>query len=149
MTRNDWLKTPYAATDAKNPQADVTRLLDRYRIVNRQWTEHPGPNGRPAVTLRFELRSKTYRMTIETLAVERAEPAELAKQAMRVIYWTLKPVLENLLVFMPPERALLPYLETPEGPTVYDGLVPHLPKLTANDLLGFAAKALPAPTDAH
>ena len=146
--RGEWLKTPYAGSDAKDPERAVMDLLEGYGVQQRQWTDHKGPNGRVAVTLRFQLNEKVYRISIETLDVARAEPRELRKQALRVIYWTLKPLLENALLFGGPDRLLLPFMEDDTGRTVYEQLQPYLSeqKFQAKHLLGYATRpALPAP----
>lgn len=148
--RGDWLKsTPYAGSTAQRPESSINDLLETYGVTTKQWTDHPGPNGRAAVTIRFNLNGHTYRVTIETLDVSRAEPRELRMQALRVIYWTLKPLMENALVFGGPDRLLLPFMEDDSGKTVYEGLRPHIEdgKLSAKALLGYAIapKALPEP----
>lgn len=146
--RKDWLQTPYAGSDAKDPERAVMELLEGYGVSNRQWTDHRGPNNRPAVTLRFEMAARTYRISIETLDVPRAEAKELRKQALRVIFWTLKPLLENALLFGGPDRLLLPFMEVDSGLTVFEQLQPFMdgPKFQAKALIEFAQRpALPAP----
>lgn len=147
MGRGAWDRTPYSSGKAKTPDASITTLLEKYGVVEHQITNHRGPNGRPAITVRFVLRGRGYRFSIETLDAKDIEPEKLVKQVKRVIYWTLKPTLETLLVFMPPEQALLPFLEDASGQTVYEGLAKHLPKLTSQGLDTWARSlpALPAP----
>lgn len=149
--RSAWLKTtPYAGTDAKDPMRAVDELLAGYGVVTKQWTDHPGPNGRAAVTVRFNLQDKTYRVMVESLDVRNATPVELRKQVLRVIFWTLKPLLENALLFGGPDRLLLPFMEDSEGQTVYERMQPYIggPTLQARDLLGYTQRlALPAPTE--
>lgn len=147
--RNRWLKTPYAGTEAKDPMRAVDDLLAVYAVTFKQWTDHTGPNGRPAVTVRFNLQDKTYRVAVETLDVPTASATELRKQVLRVIYWTLKPLLENALLFGGPDRLLLPFMEDDSGQTIYDQMQPYLgtERLKAKDLLGFTQRlaALPSP----
>lgn len=148
--RGDWLKnTPYAGSDAKNPEKAINDLLEEYGVVSKQWTDHPGPNGRAAVTIRFNLVGRTYRIMVETLDVPRAEPRELRMQVLRVIFWTLKPLLENSLIFGGIDRLLLPFMEDDTGATVYEQLSPHMTneRFAARALIQYATQrpALPAP----
>ena len=145
--RKTWLKqTPYSGSDAKDPERAISELLMGFGVKTKQFTDHTGPNGRPAVTVRFVLAEKTYRVSVETLDVPQATPHELRKQVLRVMFWTLKPLLENALLFGGPDRLLLPFMEDDQGMTVYEQLAPHLDKLKAKDLLGYTQRlALPAP----
>lgn len=145
----EWRKTPYAKSDATRADEAIVKLLDRYRISTRQWTEHPGPNGRPAVTLRFIMGGKAYRFGLETLNVSGADASDLMRQIKRAMYWHLKTTLENLCVFMPPEQALLPFLESATGETVYEGIKDYIGGITTKQLhqWGEKAKALPAPRE--
>lgn len=147
-TLADWQKTPYATSKADDTESAMNKLLAKYGVVHRQWTDHPGPNGRPAVTLRFSMAGLTYRVTVETLDVPRAEAAALRRQVLRNIFWTIKPLLENSLLFGGPDRLLLPFVEADDLTTVYDRLAPHLRTgpLAAKDLLGAVQQlALPEP----
>jgi hypothetical protein len=161
MGKGAWQRTPYAETDAKDTDRQIYALLDKYQIRERQWTEHTGAHGRPAVTLTFITSGKTYRVSIESLDVNGVPPDRLIRQAKRVLYWTLKPTLENAIVFAADdaaegrnaglERLLLPFLVDNEGMTVYDRIQPHLKQVKAQALItaGRQMAALPAPEDRH
>lgn len=148
MGRGAWERTPYAKTDAKNPDSAVNKLLDKYLIRQRQWTEDIGPNGRLRLTLQFIGDGKTYRIGLEVLDVTGVDEDQLARQIKRVIFWTLKPLLENAVVFgnKGREKLLLPFLVDNTGHTVYDQIAPHLTNINARSLLEVGRKlALPAP----
>lgn len=133
MNRVEWLKTPYAKSSASATDKDFERLLLKYKIDEHQWTQCRGPNGRPSVTLRFNLSHRTYRIQIETLDVDRAQPDELMLQAKRCLYWTLKTLLEMAIVFGSFERVAFAFLETNDGVTMFDAAGPHLKMLRAAD----------------
>lgn len=148
MGQGDWERTPYAKSDAKDPDRGLMQLLDKYQIVERQWTEHTGLTGRPACTLAFVINGKTYRITVETLDVTGVEKLQLVKQVKRVIFWTLKPLIENAVVFGPSglERLLLPFIVDNQGVTVYERMQPHLDLVKAQALVNVARQlALPGP----
>jgi len=63
LTRAQWSKTPYAGTGARNTEDSVYSLMRKYNIVNFQWTQGVGPNGRHAVMYRFELVGRGKRGT--------------------------------------------------------------------------------------
>jgi hypothetical protein len=137
MRRAEWNKTPYAGSTAKDTDADIKRLLAKYGVTATQVTEHAGPNGRPAYTLRFAHKDRTYRIPIETLHAE-ARPDELMTQAKRAVYHFLKTCLEATTLFFPAEQALFAFLEinTADGraATVYDVASQNLAHLTGGDL---------------
>ena len=130
MKRSEWLKTPYAASDARDPDRAIRDLLTKYGVKDVQVTETTGPNGRPEYSLRFILQSKTYRVALEVLHAD-ATPAELVKQVKRAVFHMLKSLLEFAAVFGPFERSLFAYLETPYGPTLYEAAAPTLAQLQA------------------
>lgn len=149
MQRREWEATPYAKTDAKDTDLAISKLLDKYKISERQWTEHKGQNGRPAFSLCFIVGGKTYRITVESLDVVGIEPDQLKKQIKRVIYWTLKPLIENSIVFGGEDgmqKLLLPFMVDDTGATVYEQMRPHLANVSAKALISVARRmALPAP----
>lgn len=151
LTAQQWRDTPYAGSDAKQPDAAITRLLDSYQIDERQWTEHRGPNSRPAMTLSFTTKGKTYRITVETLNAPQVEREKLVMQVKRAIYWTLKSLLESANIFGPEdneglERLLLPFLVDNTGMTTFDQLKPFLKDITPRSLIEAGQRmALPAP----
>lgn len=148
MTKTDWLKTPYARSESRT-DSQLMALLERYKITTHQITNHLGPNGRPAITLRFIFRGKAYRISGEVMDVDRAEPSALIHQTKRWIHWYLKCLLELVGFFGPAEQLLLGFLESGDGTTVYQAIQPHLAQMPAPaQLLAIARKelrALPAP----
>lgn len=130
LKRSDWLRTPYAKSTAKAPDAAIRTLLARYGVTDIQWTEGVGAEGRPAVMLRFILRGKGYKIKLDGLDAD-AEAAELLLQVKRAVFFQLKALLELAGVFAPPEKVLFAYLETPDGPTMYDAAQPYLEQLRA------------------
>lgn len=152
MGQGDWQRTPYSRSDAKDPERAMMMLLDKYAITERQWTEHKGESGRPACTLAFVTGGKTYRITVETLDVRDVDKSQLIKQVKRVIYWTLKPLLENAIVFGPAgmQRLLLPFIVDNSGATVYERIEPHLNDVNAQALISVGQRlALPEPKASH
>ena len=141
LTRAQWLKTPYAKSEARDPDGAIRALLGKYGVRDVQWTEAGGPSGRPACMLRFILKGKTYRVMIESLDAQ-ADAGELLKQVKRAIYFMLKSTLEITGVFCSAEQALFAWLELPGGQTLYEGAAPHLAKLNGPD---FSTLLLPAP----
>src|SRR5688572_12686126 len=98
MKRSEWAKTPYAKSMAQDPDAAIQKLLTKYGITETQWTTGSGPNGRPAVMLRFSLKGKGYRMMLETLDAE-ADRTELLRQIKRALFFYLKSTLEASQLF--------------------------------------------------
>jgi hypothetical protein len=131
MSRSEWRKTPYAASDARDPDKSIRDLLRKYAVADIQSTETTGPQGRPAFQVRFILRGKTYCVPVETLEAD-AGPDELLKQAKRAVYHMLKAMLEAAEVFWPAEQALFAFLEVPGGRGIlYDAARPALQRLEA------------------
>lgn len=150
MQRSDWDKTPYARSDARDPDSAIASLLDKYQIGERQWTEHNGIGGLPACSLCFVLKGKTYRITVGVLDCREVDIAQRKKQVKRVIFWTLKPLLENAVVFGPDgmRKLLLPFMVDGSGATVYDRIQPMIENVTAKALINYGKQmALPAPED--
>lgn len=133
MSRQEWAKTPYAKTDARDPDGAILSLLAKYRITTTQLTHGIGPNGRPAFSVRFMLDGRAYTILRETLHAD-APPDQLMKQVKRAIYYRLKVTLEDAAIF-PPEEALFPYLELPAagGATVYVTAQPALAQFKTPD----------------
>lgn len=151
LTSDQWKSTPYAGSDAKHSDAAITNLLNKYQIDERQWTEHKGEHGRPAITLAFTAKGKTYRVTIETLDAPTIEVSKRVLQVKRTMFWTLKPLLESAYIFGPDdddgmERLLLPFLVDNTGTTTFERLKPYLSEVTSRALIECGSKmALPAP----
>lgn len=143
-----WKLTPYATSDAKTPDRDIEKLLEKYKVTEHQTTKCRGPNGRPSVMIRFNLRDKTYRIAVETLDAQ-AEDAELLRQAKRAVFWMLKSALEAATLFFTPEEALFAFLELPDQSTTFEAMRPHLYQLTAENMgrmmLPTKVRQLPSP----
>lgn len=132
MSRQSWVKTPYAKTEARNVDSAVVKLLEKYTVTEYQWTRGIGPNGQPAVLLRFNLRGRAYRIMVESLNAD-ASKEELIRQAYRAIFHFLKSTLEMATVFFPLESLMFSFLELPDQTTMYESASPHLEKLTAGN----------------
>jgi hypothetical protein len=141
MSRADWRKTPYAASEARDPDKNIRDILVRYKVADIQSTETTGPNGRPSYFVRFKLAGKIYRVGMEVLNAQ-ASPDELMKQTKRAIFHLLKSLLEYSSVFAPVEQVLFAFIETPLGLTMYECAKPQLDKLEAPDFTRMLA--LPA-----
>jgi hypothetical protein len=135
LSRTEWAKTPYARSEAKNPDASITSLLAKYGIEDHQFAQGKGANGRRAVLLRFVMNGRAYRIALETLDAD-ATPEELTVQVKRVTYYYLKSVLEMSNIFISVEEALFAFMELPDGATTFEVAGP----LPAQD---FMAKLLP------
>jgi len=136
ISKQQWAATPYAGTQAQDPERDVHRLLEKYRVTERQWTHCRGANGRPLVALVFNLRGKAYRVAFEVLDCPAVDVAQRERQIVRVIYWTLKTALEAANIFLPTEKALMPYLILPDGSTMWEAAEPHMARLTVQNFSG-------------
>jgi hypothetical protein len=137
LSRSEWLKTPYAKSDAKNPDGAIQALLAKYGVVEVMTASYLGVNKRPGFGVRFVLKGKPYRVALETLNAD-ASPDELRVQVKRAVFHYLKSVLEVTGVFMSVEEALFAYLElpTPAGDgltTMFEYARPTVNKLTAPD----------------
>lgn len=131
MTRSEWLKTPYAGTEAKDPDRAIQQLLDKYGVRDIQWTIGTGPEGRRAAMLRFILDGKGYRLMLETLEAD-AKEIELLRQVKRAIFYTLKAALESAR-FFGPEKTLFAFLELPNGQTMHDAAALFMDRLAGPD----------------
>lgn len=138
LSRGEWRKTPYNDTTADTDRA-LARLLSKYEIEEYQWAQGK-LNDRPAVSLRFILRGKPYKIQLSTLDAD-ADRDELVAQVKRAIYYSLKSMLEFSSVFIAPEQALFAFLEIQEGVTLYELAAPRLSSLTAGSFM----KLLPPP----
>jgi hypothetical protein len=143
LSRSEWTRTPYAKSQAANPDAAIQSLLAKYGVRDIQWTADNGPNGRRAFQLRFVLKSKGYKIMLESLDAEASED-ELNRQIKRAIFFYPKSVLEVANVFITPEEALFAFLELPQGQTMYSGAAPYIDRLTGPD---FARLLLPGPVE--
>lgn len=124
MDRRDWQRTPYAMTNAQDPDAAVVKLLGKYAITKFS-TIHDTIAGRPGYGVRFQLNGLWYVVAFPTLDVDRVEPAHLLRQIKRLVFYTLKSLLETSSAFIAPEQLLLPFLEI-HGKTLYQQLEPKL-----------------------
>lgn len=127
MDRRAWLRTPYATTNAQDPDAAVVKLLGKYSIAKFS-TIHDTIAGRPGYGVRFQLNGLWYVVAFPTMDVKQVEPYQLLRQIKRLVFYTLKSLLETSSVFMPPEQLLLPFLEV-NGKTLYQQLEPKLDQL--------------------
>jgi hypothetical protein len=141
MQRKAWLKSPYAKSQAQNPDGALYTLLERYGVKSYELGQGEGPGGRRAVRLRVELKGAVYRFLLECLDAEASEE-ELIRQVKRALFYQLKSVLELASVFFPLEEALFAFRETRDGHTVWEAARPHLAALSAEH---FGRLALPAP----
>lgn len=140
LSRQEWQKTPYAQSEAKDPDKALRDLLTKRGVQDIQVTETRGPHGRPSYELRFGLKGKVYRIGLETLPVSQAKPDELLKQVKRAVYFLLKSTLEFATVFAPLDQVLFPYLEVDGRTTTYEAAKPFIDQLGPAGFL----KALPA-----
>lgn len=129
MKKTEWMKTPYAGTQAQNTEKDFSRLFEKYGIEQYQYSRGV-VNGRPAFQVRFVLNDKPYRFKLETLEVEGVADEKLISQLKRVLYFQLKSLFETATVFMTPEELMFSFLELPKG-TVYELAEKHMDKLGA------------------
>jgi len=143
LTRAEWRKTPYALSESADPDAHIRKLLDKYKIVKRQFTESIGPSGRPQFILRFELNDLVYRIDREVLLAD-APPDSLMRQVKRAVYYWLKVTLEDAVCWGPLEKLLLHAVESKDGVTVYEWASPNIPALQS---AGSPFLALPAKGD--
>ncbi|MBL8824865.1 MAG: hypothetical protein JNJ77_19925 [Planctomycetia bacterium] len=125
MDRSAWLKTPYANTSAKDPDSAITALLQKYQVVHFSTTHAPGPGGNPGYGVRFELGGLWYVVAFESLSVKGVDPRQLLNQVKRVVYYTLKTLLEASEVFVSRQKLLLPFLEV-GGMNLYEQMKPFL-----------------------
>lgn len=52
LSRTEWRKTPYAETEARNPDTAILELLRQRGVKDIQPTYTTGPNGRPFYSIR-------------------------------------------------------------------------------------------------
>lgn len=135
LSRSEWSRTPYAKSDARNPDGAIQALLAKYGVVEIVTASYLGPTKRPGFGVRFVLKGKPYLVALETLDAD-ATPDELRTQVKRAVYHYLKSVLEVTGVFMSVEQALFAYLELPaQGgagvTTMFAWAEPKIAKLTA------------------
>lgn len=136
MRKSDWLKTPYANTQAKNTEKDFSRLFEKYGIDQYQYSRGV-INGKPAFQIRFVLNDKPYRFKLETLDAPDLTDEKLISQLKRVLYFQLKSLFEISTVFLTPEEVLFSFLELKEG-TVYEIAKKNMASIEAGgDIAGF------------
>lgn len=128
MERSAWLKTPYANTKARDPDSAIVSLLERYKIAQHSITHDTGTSGRPGFGVRFKFDGLWYVIAFETLEVKGVEARLLLAQVKRIVFYTIKTVLEAGTVFMSTRKLLLPFLEV-QGKNLYECLEPHLQQL--------------------
>lgn len=146
MRKFDWLKTPYATSDAKRADAAFNTLFEKYKVDSWQFIQGRGPHGRPAFGVRFIFKGFTFRHGLEALDVAGVEADQLLKQIKRAIYWDVKSRLEMAGVFQPVEEVMFSWLELADGSTPYEISREHLKALPGGRELAAALfpKALPA-----
>lgn len=139
MKKSEWLKTPYANTQAQNTEKDFSRLFEKYGISQYQYSRGE-INSRPAFMVRFVLNDKPYRFKLEALDVPDVPDEKLISQLKRVLYFQLKSLLETSTVFLTPEELLFSFLELPKG-TVFELASEHMEQIQAgakgNEIAGF------------
>ncbi len=136
---SEWRKnTMYADTtvSTSKSQADIQRLLiDRFEASQVAMIERQG--GQVAVA--FDWQGRSYLIPVQRALIEGETVKEVAqtnRQAMRVLWWYLKSLLQ-MRFLMSDAELLLPYqmLDTPNGGKA------RLGEIVAGGLL----QALPAP----
>ena len=138
LTSAEWRKTPYAQSNARDPDGAVCKLLEKYgvgEIVTAKYRDQHKHN-RLAWGVRFILNGKGYRVSLETLDVPDVPEDKLLAQVKRAVYYLLKSCLEVTGVFMSPEQTLFAFLEPPgmNGLTMFEALASIVPQLKAPDL---------------
>lgn len=130
MDRSAWLKTPYANTSAKDPDSAITALLQKYGVRKFSITHDVGPTNQPGFGVRFCLDDLWYVVAFETLKVtgKHVDPKQTLNQVKRVVFYTLKTVLEASSVFINPQKMLMPFLEV-QGGNFYEKVAGHLKDL--------------------
>lgn len=132
LSRSQWRKTPYSGTTAKNTHDNITRLLTKYGCKNQMYGRGTGNHRREAVSLRFQLKDKSYRIVIETLDAD-AKAIDLYRQAERCIFHLLKSQLELSEIFMSVEKALFQFMELGDGHgTLFEMGEKEINKIAAN-----------------
>lgn len=136
MRKSDWLKTPYANTQAQNTEKDFSRLFEKYGIEQYQYSRGV-VEGRPAFQVRFVINERPYRFKLKTLEVPDVPDEKLISQLKRVLYFQLKSILETSTIFLTPEELLFSFLELKDG-TVYEIAEKNMAKIEAGaDVAGF------------
>lgn len=128
MDRSAWLKTPYANSDARDPDAAIVSLLEKYGITRYSNIRDVGSSGRPGYGVRFMLDGLWYVVAHEILDVDRVDEPQLIKQVKRFVFYTLKVLLEASNVFVERQKLLLPFLEV-QGGNFYEKVAGHLKDL--------------------
>lgn len=126
-----WRRTPYADTEAKETEKDITRLFEKYSVKAFQFTQGVGPAGRPAWSVRFVFNGRTYKAGLEVLDVHgyaQSLHEQLLRQVKRLIYWRLKTGLEMVGIFSP-EQVFFDWLELADGVTAYEAAAPAVAQL--------------------
>jgi hypothetical protein len=129
MTAAEWNKTPYANTEARDTEATIIRLLDKYGVKEHTISSFTGRNKRPAWGIRFSIKGQSYRIALEVLDAPRIPEEKLKTQVKRVIFHFLKSTLEMTNVFMPVEQVLFAFLELNSNVTVFEMAMPRLAQL--------------------
>ena len=128
-TPKKWRNTPYAESKAGDPDQALTSLLGKYGVMVHQISQMVGPNGRPAIVLRFQLKQSFYRIAYEVLDAPEVEIRARIKQVKRAIYWMLKSRLEEAGLFAPLEESMCGWLELPDNKTIYEASAPYIQRL--------------------
>jgi len=139
MNRTEWKRTPYAATEAKNSERDLSRLFEKYGVQQYSFSRGLTEDG-PAYQVRFVLNEKPYKMLLVGLVAEKVEDEEKIAQIQRVLYYQIKSLFELATVFLSVDQVFFTFLELPEGKTVYEVARPRLERMSVAEVLGFLSE---------
>lgn len=120
LTAAEWAKTPYAKSEARDPDRSILDLLRKYNIEKIQNTLSHGPSGRRSFEIRFQLGDRCYRVGMEVLDVQNVPEDNLLRQVKRAVFHFLKIALEFSTVFCPLDQVLFGFVETSDGHTTYE-----------------------------
>ena len=139
MKKSEWLKTPYANTQAQNTEKNFSRLFEKYEITQYQYSRGV-IDGVAAFQVRFVINDKPYKFKLGVLDVLDVSDEKLIEQLKRVLYFQLKSILETSTIFLTPEELLFSFLELPKG-TVYELASKHMDKIeggaSGSEIAGF------------
>lgn len=136
MNRTEWKRTPYAMTEAKNSERDLSKMFEKYGVTQYSFARGISNDG-PAYQVRFVLNEKPYKMMLEGLGADNVKEEEKIAQIQRVLYYQIKSMFELSTVFLTAEQVFFSFLELPEGRTVYEVAFPKMEQISGGDLKGF------------
>ena len=139
MNRTEWKRTPYAATEAKNSERNLSRLFEKYGVEQYSFSRGLTEEG-PAYQVRFVLKDKPYKMLLVGLDADKVADEEKIAQIQRVLYYQIKSLFEMATVFLSIEQVFFTFLELPEGKTVYETARPRLERMSVAEVLGFLSE---------